>query len=127
MKLLIDSHVFVWLLFAPDPVGPGARSVLDSAERVAVSTASLWELTLKSAMGKLPYPPVDLTRGVGALGVAELPIEHRHLEALPEITLPHGDPFDALLVAQARADDVVVMTADRALLGSPYPTVDIRR
>jgi PIN domain nuclease of toxin-antitoxin system len=127
VRLLIDSHVFVWLLFAPSPVGPDARSAIDSAERVVLSTVSLWELTLKSARGKLPHPPAELTRGVAALGVEELPIEHRHLETLPEIVLPHGDPFDALLIAQSRADDLVLMTADRTLLGSSYPTIDVRR
>jgi PIN domain nuclease of toxin-antitoxin system len=127
MKVLIDSHVFVWLLFAPNLVGPEARSAIDSAEREVLSTASLWELTLKSVRGRLPHPPADLTRGVAVLGVEELPFEHRHLETLPEITLPHGDPFDALLIAQSRADDLVLMTADRTLLGSSYPTIDVRR
>lgn len=127
MRLLLDSHVFVWLLYAPGPLGPGARSAIDSAERVVLSTVSLWELTLKNVKGRLPHPPAELIRGVAALGVQELPIEHRHLETLPEITLPQGDPFDALLVAQSRADDLVLLTADRALLGSSYPTMDVRR
>lgn len=127
MRLLIDSHVFVWLLFSPGPVGPDARAALEAAQRVVLSTVSLWELTLKSAKGKLPHSPTQLMQGVAALGVEELGIEHRHLVALGEVDLPHGDPFDALLVAQAHEDDLTVLTADRHLLGSPHSTLDVRR
>lgn len=127
MRLLIDSHVFAWLLFAPEPIGPAALAAIDSAERVMLSTASLWELTLKSAKGRLPHSPADLVEGVAVLGVEELAIEHRHLRALPDVDLPHGDPFDALLSAQATTDELVLLTADRVLLDSAYATLDVRR
>lgn len=127
MKLLLDSHVFVWLLFAPEPIGPAALTAMESADRVLLSTASLWELTLMSAKGKLPHSPADLVQGVAVLGVEELTIEHRHLRALSDVDLPHGDPFDALLVAQATTDELVLLTADRVLLDSAYATLDVRR
>lgn len=127
MKFLIDSHVFVWLVFAPDQIGLGARAEITSAERVALSVVSLWELALKHAKGRFPHSAEEITQAVAALGAEELAIEHRHLLALGDIDLPQGDPFDTLLTAQAQADDLVLLTADRQLLGSPYPTFDVRR
>lgn len=60
------------------------------------------------------------------LGLDEVPISRRHLIALPDVALPHGDPFDALPVAQAEADGLALVTADRLLLDSPYATLDAR-
>ncbi|MFT3877461.1 MAG: type II toxin-antitoxin system VapC family toxin [Propioniciclava sp.] len=126
MKLLIDSHVYLWLLFAPESLGREALRALDDADEVLLSTVSLWELTLKSAKGKLPHDATELMAGVAALGVRELPIEHRHLLALPNVALPHRDPFDAMLVAQASVDQSCLLTADGYLLGSEYTTLDAR-
>ncbi|MBK8462214.1 MAG: type II toxin-antitoxin system VapC family toxin [Nigerium sp.] len=126
MRLLIDSHVYLWLLFTPESVGRSSLRVLNDADQVLLSTVSLWELTLKSAKGKLPHDASELTAGVAALGVTELPIKHRHLRALPEVLLPHRDPFDAMLVAQATADELCLLTADGYLLGSRYTTFDAR-
>jgi len=127
VKALIDSHVFLWLLFEPQAIGQTALDVIETSEEVFLSTVSLWELTLKAAKGKLPHDATEFVAGVGALGVEELPIEDRHLVALPRIDLPHGDPFDAMLVAQAQTDDLALITADRRLLASQYRTLDVRR
>ena len=126
MNLLLDSNAFLWLLFAPGSIGDGARLAIESATEVRVSVVTLWELTLKASKGKLPHHPDELVRGVEALGARELAIEHRHLLMLPGIELPHGDPFDALLIAQAHADDLVLLTADRVLLASDDTTMNVR-
>ncbi|MGB4777567.1 type II toxin-antitoxin system VapC family toxin [Microbacterium sp.] len=127
MRLLIDSHVFLWMLFAPERLGARAVDAIDRADAVSLSVASLWELALKHAKGELPHAPGELAEGVDELSLNELPIRRRHLSMLNEIELPHGDPFDGMLVAQARVDSLTLVTADRPLLASPYATLDARR
>lgn len=127
MRLLIDSHVMLWCLYEPERLGRSAREAVDAAEDAAVSLASLWELAIKYAKGRLVYSPGQVTMGIGEAGVTELSVEHRHIIKLPFVTLAHRDPFDAMLVAQAISEDLTLVTADRALLASAYPTLDARR
>jgi PIN domain nuclease of toxin-antitoxin system len=127
MRLLVDTHVFLWLLYAPERLGPQTVDAVSHADSVALSIASLWELALKHGKGKLPHDPAELSEGADALNLDELALSRAHLRALQNVVLPHGDPFDALLVAQATAEGRTLMTADRLLLGSEYATVDARR
>lgn len=126
MNYLIDSHVFLWLLYAPGSVGPIARQKLLEADEIFVSSISLWELTLKYAIGKLPHEPEELTSGVTALKAAVLPIRDAHLIALPSVKLNHGDPFDTMLIAQSVAEGMQFVTADRALLNDVSSTLPAR-
>lgn len=126
MRVLLDSHVFLWLLFAPENLGKETRTALNSVDQAWLSTVSLWELTLKHAKGRLPHPPGELTEGVAAIGISELGIQHRHLVELPRIELPHNDPFDAMLTAQAHTEGLTLMTADGHLLASRYDTWNAR-
>lgn len=123
MRLLVDSHVFVWLLYEPDKITDQWRTHIGTAEAVSVSIASLWELTLKHSKGKLRYGPAELTAGVDALNLELLPLKPEHLQVLPAVKLPHADPFDSLLVAQCQAEGCTLMTADSLLLQSAYVTV----
>ncbi len=127
MRLLIDSHILLWLLYEPDRIGSAAYAAIERADSVAVSVGSLWELALKHRAGKLSLTPSEMADGVDALNLDELPLSRRQVIAMEGIRLPHGDPFDALLVAQAQADTLTLVTADRHLLDSPYPTIDARR
>lgn len=127
MRLLLDSHVLVWLLFEPRQIGPDAQEAIGAADSVHASTASLWELALRHGRGKFPHPPDELIDGVSVLHVEELPIAARHVRRLPDVDLPHRDPFDALLVAQALAEGSVLLTADRLLLGSQHQTLDVHQ
>jgi PIN domain nuclease of toxin-antitoxin system len=124
MRLLLDSHVFVWLLFDADRVGPETRKRIGAAAAVYVSSASLWELALKYGKQRFPHPPDDLVAGLDALHVEELPVLGRHLVRLPDVALAHRDAFDAVLVAQTLAEEATLVTADSALLRSAYPTHD---
>lgn len=125
MKLLIDSHVLIWMLYEPEKIGMGTRDLLGTADAVYVSSVSLWELTLKYTKNKLAYSPKELTEGVIALRLEELPIRHEHLRMLPAITLPHSDPFDGLLMAQNAAEDCTFLTADGLILQSQYRVVRV--
>lgn len=127
MRLLIDSHVLVWSQFVPDQIGKTASQTLEAADEVLVSLASLWELSIKYSKGRLVHSPGQLTMGIGESGFTELAVEHRHIVKLPFVALKHGDPFDTMLVAQAMSEDLTLVTADRALLASAYPTLDARR
>lgn len=116
--MLLDTHVLLWLLTDDDSFGPLARSRVSSAAAVQVSAASLWEIAIKAELGKLGVP-ADLVDRVGAAGVRVLPVSAAHAWASREVTgLPHRDPFDRLLVAQAATEGLPLVTADRALLGA---------
>ena len=124
--MLIDSHVLIWLLYEPEKIGSGSAKSLKSAEKVFVSPVSLWELTLKFTKGKLTYSPQELSQGIEALNLNRLALLDRHILALPNIELVHSDPFDRLLIAQAKIENIPLITADELLLKSSYQTIDCR-
>jgi PIN domain nuclease of toxin-antitoxin system len=122
-KVLVDSHIFIWMLYEPERLSPKATQALQSAGIVYVSMISLWELTLKHALDKLAYSPTELTQGVAALNIERLSLQDKHLHLLPAIRLAHKDPFDRLLLAQSQSEGCVFVTADQQLLRSNYDTI----
>ncbi|MDA8076023.1 MAG: type II toxin-antitoxin system VapC family toxin [Actinomycetota bacterium] len=118
MKLLLDTHVFLWLLTEPERLGEHLRTVEDPANGMLLSAASSWEIAIKVRLGRLELPD-DPTRYVPdrmrAIGAEPLAVEHAH--ALEVAALPplHRDPFDRLLVAQARHLGLTILTADAAV------------
>ena len=126
MKYLLDSHTYVWLLVASENVGSDAKNVLSASDaEVFVSTASLWELSLKVAKGKLNLTSEQLFEGLEALGVETLSINTDHIKAYGEVRLPHSDPFDTVLCAQAQAEDMKLATADRVLIENYKNSLDV--
>lgn len=125
-RILIDSHVYIWLLFEQHMVAKNCRQIVEEAEAAYVSAASLWELVLKANKGTLKYSPRDLIRGREELGVALLGVSEQHILDTSRLKMPHKDPFDTMLAAQAKAEGLVLLTADRYLLNSRYPAVDAR-
>lgn len=118
MSLLLDTHVLLWWL-ADDPrLSDVARERLETEPRAAVSSASCWEVAIKVKLGKLPAPDGDVRRLpdlIAGQGFSMLPITAHHAiaaAALPDI---HRDPFDRLLVAQAREEGLAIVTKDRAI------------
>jgi PIN domain nuclease of toxin-antitoxin system len=115
--LLLDSQALVWLLDDSPRLGTRARQAISSAQGVHVSAATVWELTIKTMLGKLSVP-ADFSQRLTAQGLIPLSITAEHAEAIrdfPELT--RHDPFDRLLVAQAACTGLQLMTADRVLLG----------
>jgi PIN domain nuclease of toxin-antitoxin system len=115
--LLLDSQAVLWLLDDNPRLGPRARDAITSAQGVYVSAATVWELTIKTMLGKLSVP-ADLGRTLTAQGLALLSITAEHAEAIrgfPELV--RHDPFDRLLVAQAACAGLRLLTADQVLLG----------
>jgi PIN domain nuclease of toxin-antitoxin system len=112
MRLLLDTHAFIWWVSEAPPLGQQARAAInDTTNEVLLSTASLWELTIKRSNGKLDFP-VDLETAVVDEGFRILPISYRHLGVLETLPRLHRDPFDRMLVAQALADDLTLATRD---------------
>ena len=127
MHILIDSHILLWLMYRPSRLPTTSKELLRSADSVCVSTASVLELTLKFAKKKLPYPPDELIRGINDTGFTRLAIRDEHLQVLPDIKLPHADPFDRLLIAQSETEGYRFLTADALILRSGYQTIQAAR
>ena len=114
MILLVDANVLVWSLADPLEIAAAARQAIASpANDVLVSAASVWELGIKQARGKLRLPE-GLATAVEALGFNGLPVTLEDAEVAAALPAHHRDPFDRMLVAQARRLDAVVVTRDRA-------------
>jgi PIN domain nuclease of toxin-antitoxin system len=114
--LLVDTNVVVWLLLgARDRVSDAARLALeDERNRVAVSAASVWEIAVKRSVGKLTIED-RWSRALTGLGFDALPVTAIHAEAVEHLPWHHRDPFDRLLVAQARTEGLELVSADRRL------------
>lgn len=113
MRLLIDSHAFLWWSEASAALGAAARSAIaDPTSEVLVSVAGLWELTIKQSSGRLSLP-AELETMLTNQGFSVLPITFLHLRRLG--TLPrrhHRDPFDRMMIAQALAEGIPIATSD---------------
>ncbi len=115
--LLLDSQALLWLLDDNPRLGARARQAITSAQGVYVSAATIWELTIKTMLGKLSIPADFSTRLTGQ-GLALLDVTAEHAEAIRDFPeLVRHDPFDRLLVAQAARAGLRLLTADRVLLG----------
>ncbi len=124
MKLLLDSHVLVWALLDPGRLaGRVAAEIASPANLVVVSTASVWELEIKRACGKLELPDT-WTDAVDAAGFVELPVIRRHALAAARLPWHHRDPFDRVLIAQALAEGLQFVTTDRMALAYGVPLLE---
>ena len=117
MRLLLDTHLLLWALAAPSKLSPGVRKQIEEAE-VYVSAASLWEISIKSALGKLDANATEILAAVEPAGFATLPITGMHAAKVAELPPIHKDPFDRMLVAQALSEPMILYTNDEVL--RPY-------
>lgn len=127
MKVLLDTHCWLWSLAEPARLSPEVRRLLSARRNtVFLSAASAWEIAIKCALGKLTLPePVQsfVPSRMAAQGLTPLPISHSH--ALRVGTLPaiHRDPFDRILVAQALVEKLPLVTSDPMLARYPIRVV----
>ncbi len=121
MKLLLDTHVVLWWAYDADRVSDSADQLLtDPRHEVLLSAVVAWEIAIKRSLGKLEVRGglvSELVRG----GATALPVSVAHAEAVAELPLHHRDPFDRLLIAQARAEGAVLVSADPALRAYEVP------
>ena len=118
MRLLLDTHIFIWSVDDDPKLTSGTWSMIETADAVYVSSASIWEATIKYQLGKLHIEPDRLVDAVTASGFLELPISLRHASAVNRLPVLHRDPFDRLLLAQAISEPLHLLTADSQL--EPY-------
>ncbi len=112
MRLLLDSHTLLWALSDLPRLGMIAREAIASRENeVFVSAVSVWELAAKREKGTLPAP-YGLTEIVERTGFISLPLSLLHAEQAAMLPLHHRDPFDRMLIAQAQAEGLVLVTRD---------------
>ncbi len=115
MKLLLDSHVFLWWKAANPRLTPAMVRAIAEAQEVHVSAATAWELGLKVSLGKLRLPE-SVEEGIAAAGFTELPVNFRHTREAVVLPPHHYDPFDRMLVAQARCEGLTLMTHDDKII-----------
>jgi PIN domain nuclease of toxin-antitoxin system len=114
MRLLLDTQLLLWSLGHPKKLGRSTRALLDRCE-VFVSAASIWEISMKAALGKLRFKPSVVLRGIEPAGFSFLPIRGEHAARVYDLGLRTADPFDRLLVAQALSESLTLLTNDAAL------------
>lgn len=114
-RYLLDTHLLYWWMTGDARLGKATQRIIAKSE-IVVSAASVWEMTLKNARGKLPLPQGSLTEQLEAQGFVLLPILPRHIEAVRSLTCTHADPFDRLLIAQAYDERLTLLTRDAAIL-----------
>ena len=120
MRVLIDTHLLLWAVASSRRLPREARSlILDAANEVFFSAASVWEVAIKSALRRRDFRanPAVLVRALKQSGFSELPVTAAHAARVAELPTLHRDPFDRLLVAQSLAEPMTLLTNDAALVG----------
>jgi len=113
-RLLLDTHLLLWAVSAPHKLAAAARKRIDACE-VFVSAASIWEVSIKAALGKLAADPAELLAEIEPAGFTLLPITGEHAAAVAKLPAVHADPFDRMLVAQAKTEPLLLLTNDAVL------------
>lgn len=117
MRVLLDTHLLLWVLKEPSSKASTLlRRRIDNAE-VFVSAASIWEISIKAALGKLKANPNEVLEAIEPAGFSMLAITGLHAAKVAELPPVHSDPFDRMLVAQALVEPMILLTNDRALAG----------
>jgi PIN domain nuclease of toxin-antitoxin system len=116
VRVLIDTHLLLRALGAPARLPPKARRIIRDAD-VYVSAASIWEVSIKAALGKLRADPQEVLEALQPAGFLSLPITGEHAARVASLSPVHRDPFDRLLIAQALEEPMRLLTDD-AVLGA---------
>lgn len=118
MRVLLDTHVLLWVLSEPSRLDAETRDTLESgADEVLFSAAAIWEIAIKSRLGRADFAfvPAEIARAARDSGFAELPIGSKAAAHVAKLPLLHRDPFDRLLIAQAITEPAIFYTADPKL------------
>lgn len=122
MRLLLDTPVLIWAVSRPERLGARIRTALVAPGTTAfVSAVSAWEIAIKRALGRLGFPLEDFDRVLDEAGLEHLPVLAAHGIEAGSLPRHHGDPFDRMLIAQARVEDLVLVSEDVA-----YAAYDVR-
>jgi PIN domain nuclease of toxin-antitoxin system len=122
VNLLLDTHAAIWFLEGNPELRQGARDAIETADRVYVSSATIWEMAVKVARGRLEAPR-DFPDRLLELGMLQLALEWEHARVAGGLPLHHRDPFDRMLVAQAIVERLTIVTRDQAMARYPVPVI----
>jgi PIN domain nuclease of toxin-antitoxin system len=123
MNYLLDTQIFLWWIAADRRLQKTLRDLIaNPGNRIWLSTASAWEMEIKSTLGKLTIPD-DLEQQLVASEIEVLPISLRHVQALRSLPSIHTDPFDRILIAQSISDTLMLVTADPVVASYPCSVV----
>ena len=127
-RLLLDTHVWLWWQAGDSRLGPRSRQLIQRASEVRFSAVSAWEIAIKCSIGKLTLPAdADIATELAHSGFLSLPVELAHAEDVRRLPLLHRDPFDRLLVSQARVEALTLVTADTQLAAYGISVADATR
>jgi len=116
LRLLLDSHAFIWACNEPEKLSTKERECIQSADNVVfISVATAWEIAIKTSLGKLQFPIERLLGMARALNFEPLLVSFEHAARAGSLPRHHNDPFDRMLVAQAMTEGLTLVTADRIL------------
>lgn len=125
MRLLLDTHVWLWMIAEDERLNEPTRAALSDPENdIYLSAAAVWELAIKHAAGKLKYtgsPAIQVPLHIKRSGVLPLPITAEHVLAAATLPMHHSDPFDRMMIAQALAEELTMATADDRLSAYGVP------
>lgn len=128
MRLLLDTHTFLWAAGQSPKLSEAARTAIaDRRNDVYVSAAVAWEIAIKSARGRLRLPfgaETYVPSRIAALGFATLPVTLEHALAVAALPVTHADPFDRILIAQAQFEGLTLVTRDAVMLSYPVRTLE---
>jgi len=122
MRLLLDTHIFLWYITGDERVRPQTRQAIENSDASYLSVVSLWEATIKYQLGKLPLPEEPhpwLSIQMELHGIESLPLDEVSVARLSGLPLHHRDPFDRMLICQAIEHELMIVTVDSVL--SRYP------
>ena len=119
MRLLLDTQIFLWCLDQTARIPPLAREAIEATDNdVLVSAVVIWEIAIKASTGRLEIPAADLRRLprlIEAMGFDELSVLAKHAAGVYALPWHHRDPFDRLMIAQARDENLTLITVDRTI------------
>ena len=120
-RYLLDTHTFLYCLFGVDKLSPGCKDIITDPENdIFVSSVNLWEISIKKSIGKLQAPE-DMVSIVEEKGFLGLPISLEDGQSIIDLPLLHKDPFDRMLIAQAKNNKLTIITNDKVI-----PTYDVK-
>lgn len=115
MRLLLDTHIFLWVVMGSSALKPPARRIIEAADEVYVSAASIWEVAIKARLGKIEADTDLLVAELPRAGFRDLSVTVQHAARVASLPPYHSDPFDRLLIAQAIVEPLRFLTADKTL------------
>jgi PIN domain nuclease of toxin-antitoxin system len=118
MRLLLDTHILLWVLIEPERLSAESRALFENPDNeILFSVASIWEIAIKSSLGKADFlvEPIEIVKTARVSGFTELPIGSAAALHIAKLPMHHRDPFDRLLVAQAITEPAILFTSDAQL------------